>query len=305
MGQKPSESERKQAKKALAGILGMQMGLAGAAGLPLSGLLMGMSQLLSDIGGDDDDPFLVEAELRQAVTTALVDVFGDDVGKYMSDAMTNGIINASTPFNLSSRISHNDLVYRSSDRDLDSDTDYLNFLKQLGGVSTSYIEIPFLVGEHLRNENYSKAAESMMPKFMKDALKAVRYGVEDARTRSGYLVKDMTPQEIVSQLIGFSSSELSDQYSMTNSRANLENRLKYRRSVLLDHMIQAMNGDGNVAEAQKAINKWNMANPNNRITKTTIKQSMGARDRYKSKLQEGKYTTARYQDKNDKFDWAS
>lgn len=303
MAQNPNKIEIAQARKALAGILGMQLSLAGSAGLPLAGVAMGISQLMADIFGDDDEPFLVDAEIRQHVTAALQNVLGNDAGGFFADTLTNGIVNASTPLNLSGRISHSDLVFRLSDRELSGRNASYDALKSVLGVPAAYFEMPFVAAEHLRKDNYMKAAETVLPKFMKDALKSVRYGVEDARTANGYVVKDMNAGEILMQLGGFSSSELAEQYGLNNARSNYDSRLKYRRSSLINKMVNAKANGGDVKAAQAEIDDWNKAHPNNLITKLNIKQSEKGKQRYMDNLVDGRYSAKRYKDTNEKFDW--
>ena len=295
---------KSEARKALTGILAMQFALAGAAGLPLSGFFMGLAQLIADLSGDDDEPFLVEAELRAAITHALSSMLGESAGKTTSHALSQGLVNALTPLNLSGRISHSDMLIRMSDRELGGRDAAYDTMKALGGVATSYIEMPFVAIDHLRNENYSKAVETMLPKFAKDIVKAGRFATDDARTARGYLLKDMSLFEVAAQMTGFSSSKLADTYNQNNARTNLENRLKERRSSIIDHMVRARSGDGDLAAARRDMEEWNKKNPKALITYKTIRQSERGRQRYEDRMIGGKYTTDRYMDIAESFSWA-
>lgn len=60
--------KRREAQRALAGIIGMHTVFAGVMGLPLVGPILAVASML---GSDDDEPWDAEAALRNALADAL------------------------------------------------------------------------------------------------------------------------------------------------------------------------------------------------------------------------------------------
>lgn len=284
---------RAEAKKALLGMVTMQISIAGTLGLPFVGLAIGAMQAMEDVFGDDDDPMDIKAELRQAIA----DVIGTTGGV----AVTKGLVNAFTPLNVHDRLTLDGLFYRGDSRDLEGRDQAYSFLKNiLGTQATILVENPLVAVSLASRGNYDRAFETMMPKFIKDALKATRYIREEAKTLGGYHIKDMSLGESLGQFIGFSSSNLSEYYDQGNALTKVENKLKHRRKRLIANKVEA-DKSGNSLAVQREINAWNMANPNNRITALNIKQSRKARKRFEDNRVEGRTVSKRYQ--GTKYDY--
>ena len=284
---------RAEAKKALIGMVTMQISIAGVLGLPVVGIVIGFMQALQDIFGDDDDPMDIKGELRQALA--------DVIGKTGGVAVTKGLVNAFTPFNIHDRLTLDGLFYRGDNRELEGRDQAYSFLKNvLGTQATILVENPLVAVSLASRGNYDRALEQIMPKFMKDIFKASRYAREEAKTLGGYTIKDMTFGESLGQLMGFSSSNLSEYYEQNNAVTKVENQQKTRRSRLIADKVEADKA-GNGREVQLKINEWNKANPNNLITHLNIKQSKKSRQRYEDSRIDGRTVSKRYT--GDKYDF--
>ena len=269
-----SKEERKEARKALFGMLVMQSIFAGALGLPLANTFMWIAEALIDT--DDDDPRDLEAEWRQW----MADHLGKTVGRFVA----KGAIDAWTPFSMHGRLTLSDLWLRTSDRELRGTAGTLDLLKAILGPQAS-IWSDFIMGSEQVVKGTTagekmRGVERMVPKWVRDPMKAARFATEDAKSIRGIDIKDMSPQEVVSTLIGLSSSDLADTYEQTGAIRNLEIRRKARKSTLIDQLVNAeLNGTArDKREAMKKVDRWNKLNPQNPITGDAIESSMVGRD---------------------------
>ena len=269
-----SKEERKEARKALFGMLVMQSIFAGALGLPLANTFMWIAEALIDT--DDDDPRDLEAEWRQWMA--------DHMGKTAGRFVAKGAIDAWTPFSMHGRLTLSDLWLRTSDRELRGTAGTLDLLKAILGPQAS-IWSDFIMGSEQVVKGTTagekmRGVERMVPKWVRDPMKAARFATEDAKSIRGIDIKDMSPQEVVSTLIGLSSSDLADTYEQTGAIRNLEIRRKARKSTLIDQLVNAeLNGTArDKREAMKKVDRWNKLNPQNPITGDAIESSMVGRD---------------------------
>lgn len=135
---------------------------------------------------------------------------------------------------------------------------------------------------HIAEGRYAMGLESMLPVALRNPLKSLRYADDGVVDRSGVVVRDeVGAAGIVSQLLGFSPSEVRLSFEGKSAVFDADRRLSSRRSELMAQFAQAaMEGDqGGMAEARAAIATFNQKNPSRRIQANHLMQSVQARRR--------------------------
>jgi len=289
----------------------MQFSVAGTLGMPMAGVAMGIAQAVSDVFGDDDDEFEdVEGNYRQLLADLVTDITGSqDAGNKFSHIMSKGFVDALTPYSVSGRLSASDLWVRGSNRELERESKMWDWAKTiLGPMSGLLIENPVRALGYLSRGHNERALETMMPKAIKDSMKALRYstdGVENLRGDS--IADDYSIIEGVGQMLGFSSSQISEIYTQKNVVSRLESKLKERRYSLLSRAAKAkINGDTEALKlAREEIKGFNAKNPTQRITNVNIMQSVRGNKRRSKNTTNGQLKTKRNKEIIDRFNFAN
>ncbi|WP_259304767.1 PLxRFG domain-containing protein [Thermomonas sp. S9] len=274
---------RKEARKKLAGVLGMTALFSGVMGLPLMGLMFDLANAAAALFGDDDDPFDAEVEFRNF----LADLLGPDVARIL----TQGPMESLTGIEFGSRVGLNELWLRSPDRELEGQAmaDYL--LEQAAGPVVGGMLVNTLRGSKMIAEgNTWRGIETMAPKSVKDAMKALRYGKEGVNTMRGDpLIEDVGLHQTLMQLAGFTPAEVTEQYEANNAAKNYEQRILDRRKSLLNAYAMAWRAEDpdGIQKALAKIQKWNAKHPAMGITLDTIRRSLASRMRYIARAEGG------------------
>lgn len=274
---------RKEARKKLAGVLGMTALFAGVMGLPLMGLMFDLANAAAAAFGDDDDPFDAEVEFRNF----LADLLGPDLARFI----TQGPVETMTGIELGSRVGLNELWLRSPDRELEGQAmaDYL--LEQAAGPVVGGMLVNTLRGGNMIAEgNTWRGIETMAPKAVKDGMKALRYGKEGINTMRGDpLIEDLSLGETLMQLAGFTPADVTERYDANSAAKNYEQRILGRRRALLNAYAMAWraeDADG-IQKALTKIQAWNAKHPAMGITLDTIRRSLASRMRYSARAESG------------------
>lgn len=277
-----SPAVRKLARRNLTGLLGMSALFSGALGLPLMSVTMGVLNAIAASFGDDDEPWDAETEFRGFLS----DMLGPDV----ASVVLGGAVNPATGADVASRVSLSQLWFRDADRDLDGRGAYYNLLEQAAGPMGGVLKNA-LVGKQLMDDGHLlRGVETVLPKAMKDAMRAARYAREGVNTlRGDPLVPDTGVRETLLQLIGFTPSKVADRYDTNRALKNYEQFIIDRRSHLIDAYAMAQRlGDNDARrETMSKIRGFNRANPEVAITFDTIRRSLGQRARYSARAEGG------------------
>jgi hypothetical protein len=212
------------------------------------------------------------------------------LGKGAGEVVANGAANTLTGADIASRVSLSQLWFRDADRELDGRGAYYNLLEQAAGPMGGVLKNA-LVGKQLIDEGHTmRGIETMLPKALKDTLKAQRYATEGVNNlRGDPLVPDVSLRQTLLQLAGFTPAEVAKQYDVNRSLKNYEQAILDRRGYLLDAFAMALRLDDGEArqEALDKIKAFNRANPEIAITTKGIRQSLGARARYSRDAEHG------------------
>ena len=280
---KGQDSEVRQvARRNLTGLLGMSALFSGAMGLPMMGMIMGALNGIQATFGDDDEPWDAETELRAFLTGML--------GQGGADLLLHGPADKLTGANISGRVGLDSLWIRDADRELDGRGLFNNLLEQAAGPMGGVLK-NVLVGKQQVDEGYiMRGVETMLPKGLKDMIKAGRYATQGVNTlRGDPVVADLSPWEILLQANGFAPEKVSRQYETTRALKNYEQHILDRRKSLVNAFAMALrNGDASDrASVLSKIGAFNKANPELAITSSGLQQSIKNRARYSARAEAG------------------
>ena len=273
---------RQIARRNLTGLLGMSALFSGAMGLPMMGMIMGALNGIQATFGDDDEPWDAETELRAFLTGML--------GQGGADLLLHGPADKLTGANISGRVGLDSLWIRDADRELDGRGMFNNLLEQAAGPMGGVLK-NVLVGKQQVDEGHiMRGIETMLPKGLKDMIKAGRYATQGVNTlRGDPVVADLSPWEILLQANGFAPEKVSRQYETTRALKNYEQHILDRRKSLVNAFAMALrNGDaGDRASVLAKIRDFNRVNPELAITSSGLQQSIKNRARYSARAEAG------------------
>lgn len=180
---------RQVARRNLTGLLGMSALFSGAMGLPMMGMIMGALNGIQATFGDDDEPWDAETELRAFLAGML--------GQGGADLLLHGPADKLTGANISARVGLDSLWIRDADRELDGRGMFNNLLEQAAGPMGGVLK-NVLVGKQQVDEGHiMRGVETMLPKGLKDMIKAGRYATQGVNTlRGDPVVADLSPWEL-------------------------------------------------------------------------------------------------------------
>jgi hypothetical protein len=195
MGNKLSPLERKVARRQLIGIYGMTYLLAGLQGVPLYGAVQVLANVLC---ADDDEPYDLDEEIRES--------FGM-IGYKGPTNMMFGI-------DVAGRTGFGGMVWRD-DRKRLAEVGYASyFIEHLFGPTFSTGKMVLQDGPAMMaNGQWERGAEKMLPSFIKNPLKALRFATEGAKNPNGApLVDDVSGYNQFMQIWGFTPANVSEAY---------------------------------------------------------------------------------------------
>jgi len=273
---------RKIARRNLAGVLGMSTLFSGALGLPMMGVVMGVLNAVQAPFGDDDEPWDAETEFRAFL--------GDMLGPSAAEVLLRGPANKLTGANIAGRVGLDSLWIRDADRELDGRGMFNNLLEQAAGPMGGVLK-NVLVGKQQIDEGHLlRGVETMLPKGMKDVLKAARYATQGVNTlRGDPVVEDVSLWQALLQGAGFAPAEVAERYERNRALKNYEEHITRRRETLMNAFALAVrNGDQPTREAvMEKIRAFNRANPEVAISASSIRASMKSRAGYSAKAEGG------------------
>jgi hypothetical protein len=290
-----AKGETKEVRQAAARQLGMILAghfmVAGAMGLPVLGGMVGALSFLGNLAGDDDEPKDLEVSLRNF----LADTFGAAGG----DAVMNGpwrMLPGLGQLDMANRMSLGDLWFRAPNREMegrDQFNQYVNLI--LGPVANNAANV-FMGANSMANGEVWRGIEMMLPKAVKDGMKAVRYSTEGVKNwKNDTLLEDLGAVELFGQALGFTPARVSEMYAGANAVKNYETRIERRRKVLMNQWVNAVrkqDAEG-AREAMAAITAFNAKNPIFRIDyQRNLVPSLRNRMRVQAQTKDGVYVPA-------------
>lgn len=275
----------REAMKTLGGLLAMHGTFAGALGLPLMTTLLAAA---SAIGGSEDEPWDAQTALRNY----LAETFGKEMGEVLSKgAFRASFIKDAIGADIAGRVGLDSMLIRMPQETLEGKKYYSALLESAfgpvfgiggniaGGIAT------MAQGKTLRG------IEEMMPKAIKDPLKAFRYDQEGIQDKSGIsIIDETTVSEEVAQFFGFSSARGMEGFEAKGAIKDQETRLTQRRRQLMQRYGRERE-DGDTTDAQEAIRLWNRANPTMAIRGEDLMRSIRNKAMRQAEAENGVYLT--------------
>jgi len=263
-------AERKEARTQMLGIGTMLAFNAGIRGLPLYGIAMMIAGMFSD---DGEDP---ETELKKTLL------------EYMPPSlvgmMMDGVPGYAMGIDLSQRIGFGDLWFRSDDRDREGQEAYNYWVQQVLGASVA-IPANWVRGVGQISEGYTwRGIETLVPKAIRDPMKAYRYYSEGATTKLGDpIVDNVNGWDIFKQAIGFTPAAISEQYKLNNVNMNKQKAILEQRTKLLSdyYKADAAGDEAKLDKIGKQMDEFSDKYPEMQIDNKTIRRSIRNRERYR------------------------
>src|SRR5690606_35151191 len=105
-----------------------------------------------------------------------------------------------------------------------------------------------------QGETY-RGIETMMPKAIKDPMKAYRYATDGATNLKGdTVVDDVSTADVIRQALGSTPAKLAEQYDINNAGYNLQQGILRKRQSLLNDYARASD-KGDDAKQDKIIDQ--------------------------------------------------
>ncbi|MGN7869540.1 PLxRFG domain-containing protein [Paracoccus sp. 22332] len=269
-----TKEERAEARTQLIGITLSMMahaGIKGTWGFGIAMMLLGMF-----MPGDDDD---AERWLQDALLME-----GDDMGtaawNWIAGAALVGIPGRALNVDLTNRIGSPNLWFRDSGRDLEG-ADAWNalvgdLLGPIAGLGASAFMAAGMVGE-----DPVRALEKIVPKAVRDPIKAGRYATDGVTTMNGdVLVEDLGPLELLAQASGLTPARVAERYEANNRMKNEEKRITKERQKLHKDLGDAVKSGKGISEGLlEQMRDFNRRYPEYPVTAETLRASMQSRAR--------------------------
>lgn len=278
---------RKEARKALGGLLVMHAAGAGVLGLPLVTTLLAAASML---GSDDDEPWDAEDALRNT----LAETFGQKPAEVMARGLSR-----LTPWDISGRVGLDKLIFPDVQEGLAgqrwAESAMTSALGPVAGIGVNMLKGM----QEIAGGNYARGLESMMPAALRGPLKALRYEQEGNVDRTGVVINDeVSAAGVLGQAMGFSPSETRNATEGRSAIFSADKRLGERRAELMGQFAKAyMRKDEEAtAEARAEISQFNEKNPSRRINGIQMMQSVRGRQKRIDESKDGVYLPKNRQD---------
>lgn len=270
---------RTEARRQLIGITGQMALHAGITGTWGYGMVMMIVGLFFSAAGADDEP---EQALKKLMvgstdpTTAL-----GHARRFIGSMALYGVPGTLTGTALSDRIGMPNLWFRDPYKDMEGREAYTNYLQQLVGPVPGLAEKGFVGMSQLMDGKVERGIESMVPKFVRDGMRSVRYLSEGVTTYSNEdpVVEHVSPYQALVQALGLTPAQIAERYDTNNAIKRLEGRIEDARSDTLGTIRKAVRDTGALTpDAVDALHRYNAKYPEWIIDRGTIKRSLsGAR----------------------------
>jgi hypothetical protein len=277
-----------EATKIFFGTLGTTMILAGASGLPMFSMVMG---LLGWMWRDEERPqefkdMDYETWWR---TVWLPEKIGhmEINGKSLADIVDRGAANALTGWDISSRTSLNDLWLRDVKETKTARESVVALAMEKAGPSAAMILSLTDAYEAFGNGDYQKGVEKMSPALIRNFVLAHKYATEGARDTKGaeiLLQGGFTAGELLGQSIGFRSDLLAHPQKVAFKLNSQDQKVDNERTKLMNNLAREFfngqrtgNFDGYIKQLDKR-DKFNTKYPEKGIDDDQLEASIEKRE---------------------------
>jgi hypothetical protein len=232
--------------KEFSGILGVTGMLAGASGLPLFSVYMGILGAMANALGDEDKPKelkTMDYELWWR-TRLLPEKFGHVTigGKKLSDIIDRGPLNAFTGVDIASRTSLNDLWFRDTKETRTPREGFIEAAVERAGPSLNLVLTYLDAYKAFKDGDTQKAAEKFLPAIARGPLVAWKFAMEGIKDNKGtqLLSKDAyTLGDFLFQSMGLRIDEISNAQNLNYRFYSAMQKVKFERDDILKNLRES------------------------------------------------------------------
>ncbi len=274
-----------EATKSMAYLLGMNIAVGGVVALPVAAPIALAAKIVASMYPDDDEP-----EFMQQWYNGMK----DGIGETAAQAMVKGLPTL-LGLDLSKKLGAGDILnpiaFAKTQGMKTFSRDYFKEVAfALGGAGMAKVGDAFDTAGYAMDGKFAKAAESGMPTFMANALRAYNQSTEGITTKRGDTLMDPSEFGIgdaIAKAAGFSGAKVGDMYDQRAAFLNMtEGRRDARKALLADYYQAIRTGDG-IAEAKGAINEFNARQKSDPIKGADIASSLKAHKRQEAETKGG------------------
>lgn len=249
---------RLEARKTLLGLFATTGVMAGTLGTPMFATVAALANAIANAGGDDDEPWDFETELRNFYA----DVLGKDVGLAFAKGLP-----AAFGVDLSKRVGMGDigspLPFVRAGENVQATAG--NIALGLGGAP-----VGMMVGiadgmSQVAGGDVLKGAEKITPlKLVKDIGKAIRYSDEGMTDRNGNVILPndrFDPWDLTLRAMGLGTTKESEYYDANNAVQTAKDAATGTRNKLLRKYAEARLANEPLGDIQAEIAEFNQRHP--------------------------------------------
>lgn len=258
-----------EAQKRLGGILFMTGLFAGYEGLPMYWVIEGVMNAMFD---DEDEPY----DFNNSAKNTIADLFGSNAARILSKGAVSEVLGG----DVANRVGMNGMWFRDSNKSADEVEAFRQFVTDLAGP---FVGIGVNISDGIKkinDGNTYRGIEAMLPPVLKDFMKVGRMATEGATTlRGDPIVGEVSTWGLFLQALGFTPVDIARGYEAMAEIKGMDKDLDQRRKRLLQQVTLAqINGDYKAfGEIYDKIEAFNEKNPENPISKESIKRSLAQR----------------------------
>lgn len=283
----------KEARRRLAGILGVSMILGGQVAMPYFSLVLGT--LVKMFAGEDEDEYFdwenwfynyMETEFGGYLGAMLANAgvkpdTAEKAGRTAAEIVTRGVPSAMGAA-LADRISLDPkaLLWRDGRFSPDARENFIESIIANSGPVVG-LGLNFTDAYQLAKDGqYGRAAEKALPAIIAKPLSAARMSEEGAKTKGGdVLINDFTMTELALQAIGLQPERLAQKQKAAASMKLKEQKILAERSAIMDRLwMERDNPDAYAEQYDRALD-FSEKYPDAKITPRQIRESFKKRQK--------------------------
>lgn len=282
---------RALARKTFTGMMGMAALLSGTMGLPFYGLARMVGNAYHTAMGDPNEPWDFDTEFKGWLNEHL----GADAGSIVASGAANKL-----GADIGSRVSLSDEWFREPDKELEGQDAYYNLLESLAGPMGGMAKNWFVGNKMIADGNTWRGVETMVPKPVRDSMKAIRFAKEGDNTLKGDpIVDDVTTPEMLIQALGFQPTRIAEQSAENRALQNYSQQIQDKRQRLVNAFAIAMRtGDEDLrTNVIQRMQGFNATNPEIAISAANLRNNWMSRQKAAARTEHGVHLNKKVNEK--------
>lgn len=249
----------KEAGKALMYLLGVQVAVAGTAGLPVVPVVGLIAAAASKAWDDDDEP-----ELLAMLYSGLQDAIGKDAARAIAKGLPAALLNTDVSGQVGMGSIANPFAFANLDSKQGADAVAHATLALMGpafGLAARWAEATVVA----EKGDYVKATAMALPKVMSNIVQAADVGTRGLTTRNGDVLLTLEEAGLIGiprRALGFQSTDATDIYDRRAAFYKMRGNRDEVRSELIRERSRAT---GDASELDQQIAEFNERHPESRI----------------------------------------